>query len=102
MKSIELSKKMGGKIEIRSKIKLTKNNLKILYTPGVADVSKAIAKNKKLSKIYTIKKNTVAVISDGSAVLGLGNSSCGPGVLKKYAIDKQKSHTLRVRFSLIK
>jgi malate dehydrogenase (oxaloacetate-decarboxylating) len=73
MDPIKLSKKLGGKIEMRSKVKLTKNNLKILYTPGVAEVSKAIAKNKKLSKIYTIRKNTVAVLSDGSAVLGLGN-----------------------------
>ena len=73
MKSIELSKKIGGKIEIRSKRKLTRKTLPVLYTPGVADVSKAIAKNKKLSFKYTIRKNTVAVISDGSAVLGLGN-----------------------------
>ena len=71
--SIELSKKLGGKIEIKSKVKLTKNNLKFLYTPGVAEVSRAIAKDKRLAKIYTIKKNTVAVVSDGSAVLGLGN-----------------------------
>ena len=73
MDAIELSKKMGGKIEIRSKKKLTKESLSILYTPGVADVCRAIAKNKKLSFEYTIRKNTVAVISDGSAVLGLGN-----------------------------
>lgn len=73
MNSIELSKKLGGKIEIKSKQKLTKQNLPVLYTPGVAEVSKAIAKNKKLAFEYTIKKNTVAVISDGSAVLGLGN-----------------------------
>jgi malate dehydrogenase (oxaloacetate-decarboxylating) len=73
MNSIKLSKKIGGKIEIKSKQKLTAENLPILYTPGVAEVSKAIAKNKKLAKVYTIKKNTVAVISDGSAVLGLGN-----------------------------
>lgn len=71
--SIELSKKIGGKIEIVSKKKLTKESLAVLYTPGVADVCKAIAKNKKLSFEYTIRKNTVAVISDGSAVLGLGN-----------------------------
>lgn len=71
--SIKLSKKIGGKIEIKSKVKLTKNNLRVLYTPGVAEVSRAISKSKKLSKIYTIRKNTVAVISDGSAVLGLGN-----------------------------
>lgn len=73
MKSIELSKKFGGKIEVKSKFKLNKGNLPVLYTPGVADVCRAIAKNKKLSKIYTIRKNCVAVLSDGSAVLGLGN-----------------------------
>jgi len=72
-KSIELSKKIGGKIEVCSKQKLTKDNLSVLYTPGVAEVSRAVAKNKKLAKLYTIKKNTVAVVSDGSAVLGLGN-----------------------------
>lgn len=71
--SISLSKKIGGKIEVKSKLKLTKDNLKILYTPGVAEVSRAVAKNKKLADQYTIRKNTVAVISDGSAVLGLGN-----------------------------
>ena len=73
MNSIELSKKLGGKIEIQSKQKLTAENLPVLYTPGVAEVSYAIAKNKKLAEVYTIKKNTVAIISDGSAVLGLGN-----------------------------
>jgi malate dehydrogenase (oxaloacetate-decarboxylating) len=73
MNPIELSKKLGGKIEIRSKQKLTKQNLPVLYTPGVAAVSLAVAKNKKLAYEYTIKKNTVAVVSDGSAVLGLGN-----------------------------
>lgn len=71
--SIELAKKFGGRIEIKSKFKLTKDNLAVLYTPGVAEVCKAIAKDKKLSKQYTIRKNTIAVISDGSAVLGLGN-----------------------------
>ncbi|OGI23860.1 MAG: malate dehydrogenase [Candidatus Moranbacteria bacterium RIFCSPHIGHO2_12_FULL_40_10] len=73
MNSIELSKLLGGKIEIKSKKKLTERTLPILYTPGVAEVSKAIAKNKKLVFEYTIRKNTVAVVSDGSAVLGLGN-----------------------------
>ncbi|MDD5397206.1 MAG: NADP-dependent malic enzyme [Candidatus Moranbacteria bacterium] len=73
MDSIELSKKIGGKIEIKSKKKLTKENLSVLYTPGVAAVSLAVAKNKKLSFEYTMRKNTVAVVSDGSAVLGLGN-----------------------------
>jgi len=71
--SIQLSKKLGGKIEVKSKVKLTKKTLPVLYTPGVAEVSRAIAKDRKLSKVYTIRKNTIAVISDGSAVLGLGN-----------------------------
>lgn len=73
MDPINLSKKLGGKIEIRSKSELTKKTLPVLYTPGVAEVSKAIAKNKKLAFDYTIRKNSVAVVSDGSAVLGLGN-----------------------------
>ncbi len=73
MNPIQLSKKLGGKIEVRSKVRLTEENLAVLYTPGVAEVSKAIAKDKKLSFEYTIRKNTIAVISDGSAVLGLGN-----------------------------
>lgn len=72
-KSIQLSEKIGGKIEIRSKQKLTEKNLAVLYTPGVAEVSKAIAEDKKLSFRYTVRKNMVAVVSDGSAVLGLGN-----------------------------
>ncbi|MFA6184152.1 MAG: NADP-dependent malic enzyme [Parcubacteria group bacterium] len=71
--AIKLSKKLGGKIEVNSKQKLTKENLAVLYTPGVASVSNAIARDKNLSFDYTIRKNTVAVISDGSAVLGLGN-----------------------------
>lgn len=73
MDAITLSKKIGGKIEIKSKKSLTKESLKVLYTPGVAEVSKAISKNKKLSFEYTIRKNTIAVVSDGTAVLGLGN-----------------------------
>lgn len=70
---IQLSKKIGGKIEIRSKKPLTKNNLAVLYTPGVAKISTAIAKNEKLAEKYTVRKNSIAVVSDGSAVLGLGN-----------------------------
>lgn len=73
MDSLGLSKKIGGKIEIKSKVKLSPKTLPILYTPGVAEVSKAIAKNKRLSFRYTIRRNTIAVVSDGSAVLGLGN-----------------------------
>lgn len=70
---ISLSKKIAGKIEIKSKIKLTKKNLPVLYTPGVAQISTAISKNTNLSFDYTIRKNAVAIVSDGSSVLGLGN-----------------------------
>jgi len=66
-------KKSGGKIEVKSKQKLTAKNLPVLYTPGVAEVSRKIARNKLLSFDLTIRKNTVAIVSDGSAVLGLGN-----------------------------
>jgi len=62
-----------GKIEIKSRYKLTKQNLPVIYTPGVADLSREIAKNKKRAYDLTWKKNSVAIISDGSAVLGLGN-----------------------------
>ena len=73
-RTLELHKKTGGKLEIKSKFEIkTKEDLSMAYTPCVAEVSSAIAKNKKLAREYTIKKNTVAVVSDGSAVLGLGN-----------------------------
>jgi len=73
MNSIQLSRKLGGKIEVRSKVPVSSKTLPILYTPGVADVSRLIAGDKKKSFEYTIRKNSVAVVSDGSAVLGLGN-----------------------------
>jgi len=73
MNSIQLSRKLGGKIEVRSKVPVSSKTLPILYTPGVADVSILIAGDKKKSFEYTIRKNSVAVVSDGSAVLGLGN-----------------------------
>ena len=73
-KSLELHEKLKGKLEVRSKISLkTKDDLSIAYTPGVAEVSRRIAENKEDIYKYTFKGNTVAVISDGSSVLGLGN-----------------------------
>jgi malate dehydrogenase (oxaloacetate-decarboxylating) len=73
-KSLELHKKLKGKFEIKSKFPLTtKEDLSLAYTPGVAAVSLVIAKDKSKIYDYTIKGNSVAVISDGSAVLGLGN-----------------------------
>jgi len=72
--SVKLHKKYGGKLEVKSKIPLkNKKDLSLAYTPGVAGVCEAISKNKRLAREYTIKKNTVAIVSDGSAILGLGN-----------------------------
>src|SRR3989338_10583446 len=72
--SLELHRKFGGKVEIRSKVPLaTREDLSLAYTPGVGQVSVEIGKDPALAYDYTIKRNTVAVISDGSAVLGLGN-----------------------------
>ena len=65
---------LGGKIEIRSKIPLkTRDDLSMAYTPGVARISRAIADDPSAAWNLTIKKNTVAVVSDGTAVLGLGD-----------------------------
>ena len=69
---------LGGKIEIASKVPLkTRDDLSRAYTPGVARISQAIAKDPCDLRRLTIKRNTVAVVTDGSAVLGLGN--IGPG-----------------------
>ncbi|MBM2822977.1 MAG: Malate dehydrogenase (oxaloacetate decarboxylating) [Thermoleophilia bacterium] len=65
---------LGGKIEIRSKIPLkTRDDLSMAYTPGVARISQAIADDPSSAWNLTIKQNTVAVVSDGTAVLGLGD-----------------------------
>ncbi len=65
---------LGGKLEVRSKVPLkTRDDLSRAYTPGVARVCLAIAKDKSDARHLTIKRNTVAVVTDGSAVLGLGN-----------------------------
>lgn len=73
-KSIELHKKNKGKIEIKSKVPLkTKDDLSLAYTPGVGGVCMEIAKDKKKSWELTNRANQVAIVSDGSAILGLGN-----------------------------
>lgn len=65
---------LGGKIEIASKVPLkTRDDLSRAYTPGVARISQAIADDPTDARRLTIKRNTVAVVTDGSAVLGLGN-----------------------------
>ncbi|NVL90970.1 MAG: NAD-dependent malic enzyme [Desulfobacterales bacterium] len=65
---------IGGKIEVVGKLPLeTRDHLSIAYTPGVARISEAISADKQRAYQLTIKSNTVAVVTDGSAVLGLGN-----------------------------
>ena len=72
--ALNLHKKLKGKLEIVSKAKIeNKHDLSLIYTPGVAAVSSHLALHKNLTNEYTIKNNFIAVISDGSAVLGLGN-----------------------------
>jgi malate dehydrogenase (oxaloacetate-decarboxylating) len=73
-RSLAFHKKHHGKIETKAKVSLTKReNLALAYTPGVGAVSTYLAKNPEKAREYTFKGNSVAVISDGSAVLGLGN-----------------------------
>ncbi len=72
--AIHMHKKWNGKLDTVSKFPIkTSEDLAIAYTPGVAEPCKLIAKDASLAYTYTMKANTVAVVSDGSAVLGLGN-----------------------------
>ena len=84
---------LGGKIEVASKVSLrTRDELSRAYTPGVARVCLAIAENPEDARRLTIKRNTVAVVSDGSAVLGLGNigpAAALPVMEGKAALFKQ-------------
>ena len=65
---------IGGKIEVVSKVPLkTRDDLSMVYTPGVARVCEAIRDDPEKAFTLTIKKNTVAIVSDGTAVLGLGD-----------------------------
>lgn len=73
-KALELHKQWNGKLETVSKTPVkSREDLSYAYTPGVAEPCKVIAADKEEAYTYTMKANTVAVISDGSAVLGLGN-----------------------------
>ena len=73
-KALELHEKLQGKLETVSKTPVrTREDLALVYTPGVAEPCKIIAKDPAAAYTYTMKANTVAVVSDGSAVLGLGN-----------------------------
>lgn len=73
-KAVLLHKEWNGKLETVSKAPVkSREDLSIAYTPGVAEPCKLIAENPEDAYVYTMKANTVAVVSDGSAVLGLGN-----------------------------
>ena len=73
-KALRLHEEWNGKFETTPKMKIqTREDLALAYTPGVAEPCKVIAKDKEAAYKYTIKANTIAVVSDGSAVLGLGN-----------------------------
>ena len=92
-KAIELHKKYQGKIEIKSKVPLrTKDDLSMAYTPGVGAVSMAVSKNNKKSWQLTNRANQVAIVTDGTAVLGLGNigpEAAMPVMEGKAAIFKE-------------
>ncbi len=92
MNPLEFHQKNKGKIQISLIEPLTKENLPLAYTPGVAEVSLAISKNKELVNEYTWKNRVVAVVTDGSAVLGLGNlgpEASFPVMEGKAALFKQ-------------
>jgi malate dehydrogenase (oxaloacetate-decarboxylating) len=73
-KALELHEKWNGKLDTVSKVQVkTREDLALAYTPGVAEPCKVIAEDPEAAYRYTSKSNTVAVVSDGSAVLGLGN-----------------------------
>src|SRR3989344_3509418 len=73
-KALALHKKLGGKLRIEPAAPVkNREDLALVYTPGVAAVSTYLAKNPSRAREYTMKGRMVAVISDGSAVLGLGN-----------------------------
>jgi len=72
--ALKMHKEWNGKVEMISKVPVkSREDLAIAYTPGVAEPCKVIAKDKEAAYVYTQKANTIAVVSDGSAVLGLGN-----------------------------
>ncbi|MBL3687739.1 NAD-dependent malic enzyme [Leucobacter zeae] len=84
---------LGGKLEVVPKLELrNRDDLSRAYTPGVARVSKAIAEDKSLARNLTVKRNTIAVVTDGTAVLGLGDigpEAALPVMEGKAALFKQ-------------
>ena len=79
-KALKMHEEWNGKLETTAKAHVnSREDLAIAYTPGVAEPCKVIAEDKEAAYKYTMKANTVAVVSDGSAVLGLGNIAGSPG-----------------------
>lgn len=86
--ALKLHREKQGKIEVVSKVEIKDgSDLALAYTPGVAEPCKEIAKDESLSYTYTNRGNMIAVVTDGSAVLGLGNigASAGMPVMEENA-----------------
>ncbi len=73
-KALKLHKKLRGKIEIKPKIKVSKENFPLIYTPGIAEPAREISKDPEKSFEYTSRGNNVAIITDGSRTIGVGDS----------------------------
>ncbi|PJH64203.1 NAD(P)-dependent malic enzyme, partial [Salmonella enterica] len=103
-KALEVSEEKVGKIEVNPTVPINNmEELAIAYTPGVAEVSSRIAENKEDVYKYTTKKNMVAVVTDGSAVLGLGNigpEAAIPVMEGKAALFKRFANVDAVPISL--
>ena len=81
-KALDLHKEHHGKIEIALKVPIeTRDDLSVAYTPGVAEPCRAIAANPDAAFDYTWRKNTIAVVTNGTAVLGLGDIGAAAGLL---------------------
>ncbi len=93
-KAIRLHKEWKGKISTEPKCEVkTREDLALAYTPGVAEPCKVIHEDVKEAYTYTLKQNTIAVVSDGSAVLGLGN--IGPEAAMPVMEGKSRTKSWR-------
>lgn len=103
-KALMIHEEWNGKFETTPKMQIrTREDLALAYTPGVAEPCKVIAENKEAAYKYTIKSNTIAVVSDGSAVLGLGNigaHAAMPVMEGKAVLFKQFGHVNAVPICL--
>ncbi len=98
--ALEMHEKWNGKIETTAKSHVnSREDLAIAYTPGVAEPCKVIAKDPDAAYKYTMKANTIAVVSDGSAVLGLGNIGAKAAMLwkEKQFFSKNSAESTQFR-----